>query len=70
MPEHSDHQNGPTGPCAHCGSGRQRGDGDVFRCVCGSLLARLVLGGVELKCRRCKRTVVIPFSVEESSTAG
>lgn len=31
------------------------------RCACGSLLARLVPGGVELKCRRCKRTQVIPL---------
>ncbi len=32
------------------------------RCHCGSLLARLVPGGVELKCRRCKRTVVVPLA--------
>jgi hypothetical protein len=32
------------------------------RCSCGSLLARLVEGGVELKCRRCKRTVVVPLA--------
>ncbi|HSC89454.1 MAG TPA: hypothetical protein VLC09_19365 [Polyangiaceae bacterium] len=35
-----------------------------LRCLCGSLLARLVPGGVELKCRRCKRAVVIPLSTE------
>jgi hypothetical protein len=33
--------------------------GDALRCHCGSLLARLVPGGVEVKCRRCKRTIVI-----------
>jgi hypothetical protein len=38
-------------PCVH----------DDLRCGCGSLLARRVLDGVELKCRRCKRTVVIPL---------
>ena len=32
---------------------------DELRCGCGNLLARLVTGGVELKCRRCKRTVVV-----------
>lgn len=32
------------------------------RCVCGSLLARLRPEGVELKCRRCKRVVVVPWS--------
>jgi hypothetical protein len=30
-----------------------------FRCHCGSLLARLVPEGVELKCRRCKRRIVV-----------
>ena len=34
---------------------------DDCRCLCGSLLARLVTGGVELKCRRCKRTLLVPF---------
>ena len=32
-----------------------------FRCLCGSLLARLVPQGVELKCRRCKRHVILPL---------
>ena len=36
--------------------------GGECRCSCGSLLARLVEGGVELKCRRCKRTVVVPLA--------
>jgi hypothetical protein len=35
---------------------------DDCRCLCGNLLARLVADGVELKCRRCKRTVVIPLA--------
>jgi hypothetical protein len=34
------------------------------RCSCGSLLARLVDGGVELKCRRCKRTLLLPLAAE------
>jgi phage FluMu protein Com len=38
-----------------------------LRCACGSLLARLVPDGVELKCRRCKRTVVIPLTGEEAT---
>ncbi|MCY1016540.1 hypothetical protein [Pyxidicoccus sp. MSG2] len=36
------------------------GEGEL-RCLCGSLLARLVPGGVELKCRRCHRTLVVPL---------
>jgi hypothetical protein len=31
------------------------------RCACGALLARWVAAGLELKCRRCKRTTLIPF---------
>jgi hypothetical protein len=31
-----------------------------LRCVCGSLVAKVVEDFVELKCRRCKRTVRIP----------
>ena len=34
-------------------------DGGCLRCQCGSLLARVVPGGIEVKCRRCKRTIVI-----------
>jgi len=33
----------------------------AFRCCCGSLLARVVEDGVELKCRRCKRHVIVPL---------
>ncbi len=40
-----------------------RGD---LRCGCGSLLARLNPKGIELKCRRCKRIIVIPLSIENS----
>ncbi|MCS6927161.1 MAG: hypothetical protein NZ578_14815 [Candidatus Binatia bacterium] len=36
-------------------------DAQESRCRCGSLLARLRPQGVELKCRRCKRVVVIPW---------
>lgn len=30
-----------------------------LRCHCGSLLARMTPRGLELKCRRCKRIVVV-----------
>ena len=33
-------------------------DSDV-RCACGSLVARITDAGLELKCRRCKRVVVV-----------
>jgi hypothetical protein len=49
-----------------CAADRSRGarDGNVLRCVCGSLLARFVEGKVELKCRRCRRTVMVPIERE------
>lgn len=31
------------------------------RCPCGSLLAKQSIDGIELKCRRCKRVVFIPW---------
>ncbi|QQR45713.1 hypothetical protein JKA73_06160 [Myxococcus xanthus] len=37
------------------------GGAEELRCMCGSLLARLVPEGVELKCRRCHRTRVVPL---------
>ncbi len=36
------------------------------RCACGSLMARLVDGGVELKCRRCKQTTLVPLVAGEA----
>lgn len=40
-------------------------DGDVAdeaRCLCGRLLARLTQQGIELKCARCRRVVLIEWS--------
>lgn len=34
------------------------------RCCCGSLLARMVAEGVEIKCRRCKRQVILPVEAK------
>ena len=36
------------------------------RCLCGSLVARRVPEGVELKCRRCKRTLLVPLEAGET----
>jgi len=41
--------------------GDRRHDPSECRCLCGSLVARRVPEGVELKCRRCKRNVVLPL---------
>ncbi len=35
---------------------------DETRCECGQLMAKVRGRGIELKCKRCKRIVVIPFS--------
>lgn len=40
------------------------------RCHCGNLLARLRTTGVELKCRRCKRTVLIPWEAVVMESEG
>ncbi|MBA5874877.1 MAG: hypothetical protein GDA66_10065 [Nitrospira sp. CR1.2] len=40
------------------------------RCECGQLIAKVRRQGLELKCKRCKRIVVIPFtSIEGWGTA-
>ncbi len=41
--------------------GDRRRDSSECRCLCGSLIARRVPQGVELKCRRCKRNIVLPL---------
>jgi len=48
---------------AGCGAAPTAGDTDAaeVRCDCGSLLARWTADGVELKCRRCKRHVILPI---------
>lgn len=38
---------------------------DEARCDCGHLVAKLRTSGVELKCKRCKRLVIIPYSAED-----
>jgi tRNA(Ile2) C34 agmatinyltransferase TiaS len=38
---------------------------DETRCECGQLIAKVRGQGIELKCKRCKRIVMIPFSTIE-----
>jgi phage FluMu protein Com len=45
-----------TSPMSHTA------DCDETRCECGQLIAKVCGQGLELKCKRCKRFVVIPFS--------
>lgn len=50
-------------PHPHCDS--ETPSPDDCRCRCGSLVARIVSGGVEIKCRRCKRDLLVPWSARE-----
>jgi phage FluMu protein Com len=45
----------------------ERCQGSETRCECGQLIAKVVEGGLELKCKRCKRIVLIPFSAIEGA---
>ena len=45
---------------------RQLNGDTQLRCDCGSLLARLVEQGVEIKCRRCKRQVILPIETKRA----
>lgn len=40
-----------------------------LRCPCGRLLARKTDEGLELKCTRCKRTVILKWTELESRRA-
>lgn len=42
---------------------------DEARCACGQLIAKLRPEGVELKCKRCKRIVVIPLHLAREGVA-
>lgn len=43
-------------------------EGGATRCECGQLIAKVRDQGLELKCKRCKRLVVIPFTSIEGGT--
>ena len=36
------------------------------RCTCGQLVAKMTDHGVEVKCKRCKRMVLLPYSSLDS----
>lgn len=43
----------------------QQADDREARCACGHLMAKLKAQGLELKCKRCKRIILIPFGLIE-----
>jgi len=46
---------------ASTGSSDRGGSDPAERCECGRQLARRTARGIEIKCRRCKRIMLIPF---------
>ena len=54
----------PTPPPEAASAGSEPDD---CRCLCGSLLARVVDGELELKCRRCKRTLRVAIAGRASA---
>jgi hypothetical protein len=62
----SSHQEAQLAACAEEPSAQRD-----CRCLCGNLLARVVGDRVELKCRRCKRTLLVPLAgVRREAPAG
>ena len=49
------------------GEGRLALDREI-RCECGQLIAKAQRDGIQLKCKRCKRIVTIPFTSIEGWT--
>ncbi|MDF0645059.1 MAG: hypothetical protein P0111_13595 [Nitrospira sp.] len=47
---------------------QERFQNDETRCECGQLIAKVKDAGLELKCKRCKRIVIIPFAAVEGWT--
>jgi len=52
----------PLGMVGTTSSRSHSDDCSETRCECGQLIAKVRGQGLELKCKRCKRIVVIPFS--------
>jgi phage FluMu protein Com len=42
--------------------GRSDEQSDEIRCDCGQLVARWYEAGIQIKCKRCRRLVSIPFA--------
>jgi hypothetical protein len=55
--------------CSECGSPDVGPDEAEVRCRCGSLLARRVAAGLEIKCRRCKHTSIVVVDPALASVA-
>jgi len=48
------------------GPGEQEGALHDVRCACGSLVARRTAAGIELKCRRCRRALLLRIAADGS----
>ncbi len=52
--------------CDHCGGSLETSAGTDLRCQCGNLIARRRGRILEVKCRRCRRTVLLVAGGTES----
>lgn len=43
---------------------QQFADEQEIRCLCRNLVAKSVPGGIEIKCRRCKRFMTLPLGAK------
>jgi hypothetical protein len=57
MMQHEPTEEGATAPCSRA----PRVELCDLRCQCGKLVARMTPRGVELKCQRCRRIVVVEW---------
>ncbi|MEW5974573.1 MAG: hypothetical protein AB1898_02085 [Acidobacteriota bacterium] len=49
-----------AGQASRASSRNEPDRAEEFRCGCGSLLAKILPEGIEIKCRKCKRIELIP----------
>lgn len=59
---------GEKSPSRTASGGAQRSR-DGCRCACGNLLARITERGIEVKCRRCKRVVILELPTKTAADA-
>jgi phage FluMu protein Com len=57
-----------SSPCSAVTARSEASKTTERRCECGKLLAKVTQAGLELKCSRCRRVVVIPW--QEVSSEG
>ena len=63
-------KNSQTGTsAANASTPSRHSESPEARCHCGQLVAKLTDDGIELKCKRCKRLILLPFTSFKSGQA-